>query len=418
MINKLKSLTNSNDKKRLIENFFSLSVLQGANYILPLITLPYLVRVLGPEKFGLLAFAQAFIQYFNILTDYGFQLSATREISIHRENKEKISEIFSSVMIIKFALLVLSFIIMTVIVFSFEKFRKDWLIYYLTFGMVIGQVLFPVWFFQGMEKMRYITFLNITAKLIFTVCIFIFIHQVSDYIYVPLINSLGFLVAGIIAIWIVVKTWKVRFYLNLDNILFLLKYSFQFFLSRAVITLYTNTNSVVVGLFLGYKEVAYYDITYKIVNTIRQPWHILNTTIYPYMSKKRNIKLLKKILKISFFTALITFMTFEVIAKDIMLYIFGKKIIESVFYSKILIIILPIISVHIFLGSSVLVAQGFPKYFNLSNILASILYILFIGVLCIFNKVSLVLIIYGMVFVDLFILTYRAYFVYKYNLLK
>jgi len=112
-------------RKTLLENFLSLSFLQVANYILPLVTLPYLIRVLGPEKFGLIAFAQAFIGYFQILTDYGFNLSATREISINREDKDKVSEIFSSVMIIKIFLFIFSLLIILFIVFFFDKFRGD-----------------------------------------------------------------------------------------------------------------------------------------------------------------------------------------------------------------------------------------------------------------------------------------------------
>ena len=383
MIQLLKGGFNTEDKKRLLSNFFSLSVLQGANYILPLITLPYLVRVLGPEKFGLIMFAQAFIQYFVILTDYGFNLSATREISIHRDNKEKISEIFSSVMFIKFVLFILALLIMTVIVFSFEKFKKEWLIYYLTFGMVLGQTLFPVWFFQGMERMKYITFLNITAKLIFTVSIFIFIHQVSDYIYVPLINSLGFLVAGVLSIYIIFKNFNVKFHFpKLTSIKIQLKEGWHIFISTVAISLYTVSNTFILGIFTNNTIVGYYSAAEKIIKAVQGLLTPISQTIYPYISKlvkeskEKGIKFLQKITfligGISFILSLILFIFADLVVN----FLLGNQYEESISVLRILAFLPFIIALNNIFGIQTMLTFNYKKAFSQILITASIINIL------------------------------------------
>ncbi len=275
------------EKRQLFLNFFSLLSLQGTNYILPLITFPYLIQVLGVEYFGLLAFATAMIMYFNVITDYGFNLSATREISVHRENQEKIIEIFSAVMTIKIVLMTVSFIVLTLIVFSFEKFSSDWEIYFLTFGTVIGQVLFPVWFFQGMERMKYISYLNIFSKLLFTAAIFLFVKEESDYYLVPLFTSVGFIVAGIWSQVLIYREFNVRF--KLQSISVLKKYlidGWHIFVSRVYVNIYTTTNLILLGLFTNNTVVGYYAIAEKIVVAIGGVFQPANQAIYPYLARK------------------------------------------------------------------------------------------------------------------------------------
>jgi len=282
----IKRFTNTSEKKILISNFFSLSVLQGVNYILPLITLPYLIRVLGIEYFGLLAFATAIVTYFQILSDYGFNLTATREISIHRDDKEKIIEIFSAVMTIKVILMMISFLLLAILVFSFERFTKDFLVYFLTFGMVIGQVLFPIWFFQGMERMKYITYLNILSKGIFTLAIFIFVHEQSDYYLVPLLTSIGFIVSGIWALFLIKKEFKIDF--QFQRYLVIKKYfidGWDVFVSRIFVSLYTTINVLLLGFFTNHTIVGYYSVAEKIVNSVGGLFNPVNQTIYPYMAK-------------------------------------------------------------------------------------------------------------------------------------
>lgn len=318
MINRIKSLTNTEGKKRLVSNFLSLLVLQGANYILPLITLPYLLRVVGVEYYGLLAFASATIAYFNILTDYGFNLTATREISIHRDNKSKIIEIYSSVMTIKFILMFVSLALMSVLVFSFDKFAQHWEIYFLTFGTVIGQLLFPVWFFQGMERMKYITYLNILSKLIFTVAIFIFVKNKNDFYIVPVLTSLGYIIAGILSIILIKKEFKVGFVLQKTDILkhYLID-GWHVFISRFYVSLYTTTNVFLLGVFTNNTAVGYYSIAEKITVAIGGLFEPANQAIYPYLARKYKenfIQFIQHIKKIAIIFLVISF-SFVVISE-------------------------------------------------------------------------------------------------------
>lgn len=367
-------------RKKLTENFLSLSVLQGLNYLLPLITLPYLVRVLGPEKYGLVAFAQAFIAYFGILTDYGFNLSATREISVQRENKEKISAIFSSVMLIKFVFLILSFILMSVLVFSIHKFRNEWLLYFLTFGTVLGQVLFPIWFFQGIERMKYITWLNIIAKTIFTVLVFVIIRQKTDYIYVPFLGALGTIISGILALGIIRKHFKVNFHLPSKNeVIHQLREGWYIFISTVAISLYSISNTFILGLFASNTIVGYYSGAEKIINAVQGLLSPVSQTIYPHISKiaseskERALKFLQKITILigssSFVLSLLIFLLAEVVVKILL----GGQYLESIKVLRILSFLPFIVGLSNIFGIQTMLTFDYKKAFSNILIIASLI---------------------------------------------
>ncbi|MDY6994282.1 MAG: flippase [Pseudomonadota bacterium] len=282
-----REVSNISEKKNLVSNIFYLGVLQGANYILPLLTVPYLVRILGPEYFGLLSFATATITYFMLITDYGFNLSATRQISINRYNKDKVNEIFSSVMMIKFVLMVLSFGLMSLLVLSVDKFSSHWEIYFITFGMVIGQLMSPVWLFQGMERMRYVTYLHIGAKTFFTLFVFIFVQEQDDYLLVPSLNAIGFLVAGIFSLYLVTKEFNVSFiWQTTSTIRFHLIDGWHVFFSSIAISLYTISATFILGIFTNNTVVGYFSAADKIVQAVKGLYQPVSQAIYPLIGKK------------------------------------------------------------------------------------------------------------------------------------
>lgn len=290
MLNKIKSLTNTEDKKRLMSNFFSLSVLQGANYILPLITLPYLVRVLGIDNFGILAMATAVIMYLGILVDYGFNTTGTRAISINRNDIKKVEEIYNTIMFIKVFLLLVALLVLSFVLYVFDSLGKYSLIYFLTFGILIGQYLFPTWLFQGLEQMKYITYINLTSKLFFTVCLFIFVKNKEDLYIVPLLNSLGFIIGGIVAIFFINKRFHIRFKLPTSNqVKIQLKDGWNIFVASSFGSISGQGGIILLGIFTVPAIVGYYSIAQKLALSIVNLFQILSQTLMPHLSNLNSV---------------------------------------------------------------------------------------------------------------------------------
>ena len=294
-LNKIFNQSIKEDYKIIATNYFSLSVLQIANYILPLLILPYLVRILGTEKFGLIMFAQAFATILTVFVDFGFNLSGTREVSVARNEREKLSKIFSAIMTIKAGLICLAFFILFIIVKVFTRFSADADVYFLSFGVVIGQALFPVWFFQGIEKMKIVALINILAKIIFTVLVFVLVNEESDYILVPVFNSLGFIVAGALGLLLSFKYVQFKFpSLKLMNQL--LFESSSLFISNFATMLYTYGNVFILGIFTGNTIVGVYSSMEKLILAIKNVFTPLYQALYPWLIKqtdKKKIEVIK-----------------------------------------------------------------------------------------------------------------------------
>ncbi|ASI80515.1 oligosaccharide flippase family protein [Bacillus pacificus] len=277
--------------KTVLLNAFSLLVLQGTNYLLPLITLPYLVRVLGQEKMGLIIFVTAFTQYFVMLCDFGFNYTATREISINREDKNKVSEIFSKVLSIKLVLLGIAFCCMLLIVRIIPGYNNEMLVFIAGFTTVLGNALFPLWFYQGIENMKIVTILNIFSKVVTTIGIFVWVNSENDYILAVFLQSLAFLITGIVGFIVAIKKFKISFKFKFSFRVFIveLKENWKVFMSTFSINIYNQGSIIILGLLTSKSIVGYYGIAQKIVQAVIGISQPFAQAIYPHLCRVYNL---------------------------------------------------------------------------------------------------------------------------------
>lgn len=291
MLSKLKQLfgrlKQSKDGRTLVANFGYLSLLQVASYVFPLITMPYLARVIGAEGFGKIAFAAAIMVWFQTIADWGFCYTATRDVAKNRDDKEKVSEIFSNVLWARILLMFVSFVVLSVCVLIIPKLRENADVIMISFLMIPGHIMFPDWFFQAMERMKYITILNIVSKTLFTVAIFLFIKERQDYILQPLFTSLGFVISGIIAMYYILVKWKVRLRISsFKTVLRTIKSSTDVFINNLIPNLYNAFSIVLLGFIGGNVANGLYDAGVKFTNIVQQFLLILSRTFFPFLSRR------------------------------------------------------------------------------------------------------------------------------------
>lgn len=369
MLNRIKTLKNrlsaNKDGKALASNFGYLMIMQITGYIFPLLTIPYLARIIGVEGFGKIAFAAAIVVWFQTITDWGFSYTATRDIARNREDLNRVSEIFSNVFWAKSLLASISFIILFIITEFIPYLKENQILLFITFMLVPAKILFADWFFQAIEKMKFITIFDLISKAIFTACIFIFVKEKSDFILQPLFLSLGSILVGLVSFYLIVFKWKVKILLpRYHDIIVTIKNSKDVFINNIVPNLYNSFSSVLLGFWGGSIANGLLDAGSKFANIAQQFVNILSRVFFPFLSRRSNKHSIYA--KINIFTSVLSTILLIILAPFIIEMFFTPEFYGAIPVLQIIafsLIFQTLISTY---GLNYMIIHGFEK--SLRNI--------------------------------------------------
>jgi PST family polysaccharide transporter len=273
-------------RSAVARNAASLYLIQFANYIVPLIMVPYLVRVLGPAGYGAVAFARGFVNYLMLFVEYGFDWSATRKISVHRDDPQVVSHTVVHVWAAKGVLFLAGFGLLLLLIILVPKLREvAWLLLML-YGLVLGNVLFPTWLFQGMERMVAIAFINLAMKVAILAGVFLLVRRPEDAVVYAGLMGGGAVAAGLTGMVVAIRMFGLRpTGVSWAGIRETLREGWVLFLSKASVSLYTAGNAFILGMLTNHMVVGYYSAAEKMVLAISGLMSPISQAVYPRMSK-------------------------------------------------------------------------------------------------------------------------------------
>ncbi|REC40409.1 flippase [Chryseobacterium sp. 5_R23647] len=365
--------------KLLFSNFINLAVIQGLEMLLPLITMPYTIRIIGFDKVGLIAFSYALVGYFGILIGYGFNLTGTKQISQNKYDISKQRKIFSEILSGKLFLIFISTVIF-IIIFIFSKdIRAEKSLFILSLLNAFILNLIPYWYFQGIQDLKYTTRLSTVFKTLSTIALFIFLKKESDYLVVLILPLISNTILFILIHILLIKKYNIHFVqTQVRDIVLQMRSGFYIFLSQVKITFFSNFNVLIVGLMLGNNAVGIFSSAEKIIRVLSAVQIPIVSALFPYFSKKiieDKIDAYKQINKIAGLGSLIYCMICTIVfivAPLIANLMFGSKEDEISLVMRIMVFIPVFVFANNLYGTQFLLNLGRDKRFTINLMFAAL----------------------------------------------
>ena len=406
-------------RSTLAHNIFYLFITQGINYLLPFLSLPFLFRVLGDDTYGIVATAYSYYIFLIIIIDFGFEYYSTRRVSQNSENQGELNRIVSLTYFSKIIILLVCLIATVFIVNIVQNFKNYASVFYYMMGIPIGTALFPMFFFQGMQKMKFVTIVTTITKCASFLPMFILVKSASDVNIVSLCYSCGYVLSAIISIVLLKSNFHINFVrVRFREVLTTIKSSSLFFLSRVSASSYSVGTTIILNLCCGNVISGYYDVAVKLVSFVTNLINPVTQALYPYMSASNNTAVIKKFLKFGCVLGILLFIVFESASYWIMSFVFGVTSDEAVFTFRILSFILLFVFPSYLSGYPLLAARGYDKYVNITVVFASILFVIIVFTLYLFGSISIYTMSIAYLMAELFVFVCRFIGIRRYRLLK
>lgn len=319
-----------NSHKKIVENYFFMTILQMSNSLFYVIIYPYLIRTLGADSYGLYIYALSVVTYFVYIINFGFDLPATKEIALKKDNRKDIGQIFSCILTAKIYLLVSCTIVFGLMLMLIPFLRNNYVLFIIVFAQTINFTLFPTWYYQGIQKMKTATLIQLILKLLSLPFIFILVKSDDDLSIFALIATTTMILGGITAVSMVALIDKIRVrWISFRELKIWFKEGFPFFLSNSVGTLKEQGIPILVGAFFGMRDVAIYDLANKIIIIPRTIVMSINAALFPKIIVENNNQTIKKILKYELLIGICVVALIIIFGYWIILFLGGKTMTDA-----------------------------------------------------------------------------------------